>query len=109
MLGGGEPVHVHPRLGEDRLRRALGHAGHGLHQGGRLGERGHGCLDAGVEGGDVGVQGVDQRQVLREQEGVVRGQPAFDRFAQRGLLLPKRPLCARRQLRRVIQAGTQGL
>ena len=70
---------------------------------------GHRRLDAGVEGGEVGIQGVDQGQMLLEEEGVVRGQPAFDRLAKRGLLLPDRPLRARRQLLGVIQAGTQGL
>src|SRR6266571_6106571 len=83
----GKRLHVHARFREDRLGGADGDAGHGLRQRCGLGERRHGLLDSGIQRDDMGLQRIDERQMLLEQEGVVWGEAAHERLAERGALL----------------------
>jgi hypothetical protein len=110
VLRGREGAHVLPDLGQDGLSRAASDAWRGLYERRGVGHRGHGLLDADIERRDVGVQGIDQGQVLLEQEGVVRGQPAtLERLAQGGPLLPQQALRIIGELVRIVEPPTQGL
>ena len=87
--GRGERRHVDTRLSQDRLRGAAGDPRHGLRQGGGLGKRHHGLVDPGIQRGDVGVQRLDEGQMLLEQKGVVRGKAAHECLAERRALFPE--------------------
>jgi hypothetical protein len=80
----GEAAHVGTDLGQDHLRRDRPHAGDRI----QLGDRGRqftdSVLDAGLHGGDVGGDRIHPLQHLREQEGVVIGEPAGQRLGQPG-------------------------
>ena len=102
-----ERHHVHAGLGEDRLRGTDCHAGHGLYQRGGVSKRAHGLVNAGIQRGDMGVQRVNERQVLLEEEGVVRREPAGERLAQSRPLLAEQPLRVVGQLVGIIDARAQ--
>jgi hypothetical protein len=84
-----ERRHVDTRLSQDRLRGAAGDTRHGLRRRGGLGKRHHGFVDPSIQRGDMGVQRLDEGQMLLEQKGVVRSEAAHEGLAERRALFPE--------------------
>ena len=107
MAGGGEPFHIGADLGQDHARGGGVDAGDLIQPLCCCGERGDHLLDPAVERGDVSVDGIDPGQHLGQQEGVVIGEVAGERFLQCGDLAAHRGPCHLRQHPRVTLAGDQ--
>lgn len=87
MARGGEHGHVDADLGDDDLGGPLPHPGNGVEPVPLVGVGLHEDVDAGVEVGDGGLQGVEAAEEFGEQGGVVVGEPADQRSTQFGDLV----------------------
>lgn len=109
MGGRGEPTHVDPDLGDDRLGGDLADADHGAQALNLALERGHLDLQALVEGVDLCTQVVDVVEVGAQHEGVVLAEAALQGEAQLGEPRPGAGEGHLGQHVRVALAGDQGL
>ena len=107
VRSGGKHGHVNARLGEDRLRGACCQPGDGLDERRGLGQRHHGLVDACIERGDVGVERVDQGQVLLQEEGVMGSEVTHQGLAERSPLLAEQALGELGEEGRIGDARTQ--
>jgi hypothetical protein len=86
MAGGGEHRHVHPDLGNDRLRSPLAHPGDGGQPVSGPSERGHHLIDAAIQRGDGALQMLQVGKGQAHQHGVMVPEAALQRLAQLGEL-----------------------
>ena len=104
---GREAAHVGADLGEQHLGGALVDAGDRVEQLELTGERAGQLLDPLRQGRDRLVEEVDLGEHLRDEQRVMAGEAALERFSERGDLLAQRALGQLGEHVGVVGAGDQ--
>ena len=82
MTGGGEAAHVGADLGDDRLRAQRAHPGGGAHEFDGDPKGGKTFVHLPINGGDRGIDPIDLPEMQLQQEPMMAGYSAAQRFAQ---------------------------
>ena len=107
MRVGREAAHVRPDLAQQHLGGAAVDARDRVQQLKLTRERARELLDPLRQGGDRLVEEVDLGEHLSHEQRVVAGEPALERFAQRGDLLAQRALGQLGEHVGIVSAGDQ--
>jgi hypothetical protein len=109
VLVRGERAHVRSHFTHHRHRRDRGDSRNGLGQRHRLGKRGDRVIDLLLRLGDGGVEKVNLRHELLQEEALMGLQAALQGCAQLRALRAQSPTCQLGQGRRILGASEQGI